>query len=277
MIITTIAGFLEAIPTAQGTDFDVLKPYVSDAETEMMSVLVLGKTLFDHIAALDHTDQLWLLLRNTVANMAYRNAIPFVDLIQTNNGFAVVNSSNQAPASKERVERLIAQCDAMIDRNMDLLIIQIMATPAALGKWEPDALKQFTSCLFVTGIDYAGSTMVKSSRTDFLKAKPVMLNAQDTVLAPAISRAFLDELILKNRTRQWAPLDLPVVSACQQILSMIVAGKIDQAKKRLNQLLADMESMIDSYPTYKTSAEYSLKNSGKYVNKLEDPTFFFAI
>lgn len=277
MIISTIDGFVEAIPTAQGTEFGVLKPYVSDAETEMMSVHILGKTLFDHIAALDHNDQLWLLLRNTIANMAYRNAIPFVDLIQTNNGFAVVSSSNQAPASKERVERLIAQCEAMIDRNMDLLIIQIMATPAALEKWVLDALKQFTSCLFVTGIDYAGSTMAKCSRTDFLKAKTVMLNAQDTVLAPAISRAYLDELILKNRTRQWDVNDLPVVDACKQILSMIVDGKTDPAKKRLNQLLADMESRINSYPTYKTSAEYALKTSGKYTNKLEDPTFFFGV
>lgn len=277
MIISTIDGFIEAIPTAQGTEFGVLKPYVSDAETEIMSVHVLGKALFDHIAALDHTDQLWLLLRNTVANMAYRNAIPFVDLIQTNNGFAVVSSSNQAPASKERVERLIAQCDAMVDRNMDLLIIQIMATPVALGKWEPDALKLFTSCLFITGIDYAGSTMAKCSRTDFLKAKPVMLNAQDTVLAPAISRAYLDELITKNRTREWGAVDLPVVDACKQILAMHVAGKDVSAKKRLDQLLVNMESMIDSFPTYKASAEYALKNSDKYVNKLEDPTFFFGI
>lgn len=277
MIISTIEGFTEAIPTANGTDFDVLKPYVLDAETELRSVQIFGSALFDHIADLDHDNILWILLRNTVANLAYWYAIPFVDLIQTNNGFAVVSSSNQAPASKERVERLMAQCDAMVDRNLDLLIIQIMATPLVLAKWDESALKQFTSCLFVTGADYAGYTMAKSSRTDFLKAKPIMLNAQDTVLAPAISRAYLDELIVKNRTRIWAVADLPVVDACKQVLSMIAAGKIDQAVKRLNQLLANMESLIDSYPTYKGSSEYALKNSVKYVNKLEDHTFFSPI
>ena len=43
-----------------------------------------------------------------VAFDAFRNAVPHLDLILTPNGFGIVNNSNIAPASKERVERLIA-------------------------------------------------------------------------------------------------------------------------------------------------------------------------
>ena len=57
-------------------------------------------------------DEILMKLKVTMARIvafdAFRNAVPHLDLILTPNGFGIVNNSNIAPASKERVERLIA-------------------------------------------------------------------------------------------------------------------------------------------------------------------------
>ena len=131
MIITTLADFIKYIPTAEGTDWKAISPFLESADAEVQMTLT-GTNLYDLIAVLDVDKGLHRLLCNLFCMTAYKNAIPFVDLVQTNNGFAVVNNANQAPASRERVERLILMCEKVIDRTTDLLIIATMTTAAAL-------------------------------------------------------------------------------------------------------------------------------------------------
>ena len=57
-----------------------------------------------------------------VAFDAFRNAVPHLDLILTPNGFGIVNNTNIAPASKERVERLIASLLSNRDDEIEHLI-----------------------------------------------------------------------------------------------------------------------------------------------------------
>ena len=66
----------------------------------------------DELVQSQPSDEILMKLKVTMARIvafdAFRNAIPHLDLILTPNGFGIVNNSSIAPASKERVERLIA-------------------------------------------------------------------------------------------------------------------------------------------------------------------------
>lgn len=58
---------------------------------------------------------------------AFVDAIPSLDLSITSGGMAVINSEGRAPASKERVERLIASLRKEANENVILLQMDLMA------------------------------------------------------------------------------------------------------------------------------------------------------
>ena len=66
------------------------------------------KEIFDDIAERPDNNITKVTMARIVAFDAIRSSIPHLDIILTSNGFGIVNNSNIAPASKERVERLIA-------------------------------------------------------------------------------------------------------------------------------------------------------------------------
>jgi hypothetical protein len=279
MIIDTIEKFVEAVPTASGTEFQAIKPFVYEADADVIASLI-GVDLYNHIEAKSNDDRMNVILRNLIASDAYAKSIPFVDLIQTSNGFAVVNNSNVAPASKERVERLIAQCVRTVDTCTDLLINQVLLDTNARTEWAKfDGFKELTSCFFLTGKDWSTfSGQSNTGRVDFIKVKPSLLAFQKAVLEPAISKVYVDELIGKIRSGTLTTAgDREVVSVCKFLLSTLVNKRIDEARINLDKLVHTIESDIDSFTTYKDSAEYALKNTANYQNKMDDSTFFFGV
>lgn len=279
MIIDTIEKFVEAVPTASGTEYPAIKPFLDEADADVIASLT-GVDLYTHISGKPADNRMKVILRNLIASDAYAKSIPFVDLIQTSNGFAVVNSSNMAPASKERVERLIAQCVRAVDTCTDLLINQVLQDSNARTEWAKfDGFKELTSCFFLTGKDWSTfSGQSNTCRADLIKVKPSLLAFQKAVLEPAISNAYVDELIGKIRTGTLTAVgDCEVVSACKFILSTLVNKRIDEARINLDKLVHTIELDIDSFSAYKGSTEYALKNSANYQNKMDDSTFFFGL
>lgn len=278
MLLTNITDFIKSIPTATGSNWSDLEPFNNSADATIKATLV-GSDLYDYIETLEVGTELRTTLCNLIAFQLYKNAIPFVDLIQTNNGFAVVSNSNQAPASKERVERLIAWCEKAIDLNTDLLIIKLMDNAAALAEWVKfKGFKTLTNCFFYTGIDFAGyANTDNGSRADFLKAKSKLITAQKTELSEALSADYINELIDAQRTNTLSDKDAYVIDCCKLALANYYTDNEDKAKEIINNIIVLIEKDLDSYPTYKASAEYALKIAPKYENKQSDPTFFFGM
>ena len=277
MIITSLEDFLKSIPTARGSEWSALEPFANTADVTIKSLLT-GSDLYTYIDGLAVDSGLKTTLRNLIAFQLYRDAIPFVDLIQTNNGFAVVSSTNFAPASKERVERLTLWCANSIDKTTDLLITQLISDNDALTQWKKSKrFNNLTNCLFLTGIDFAEYTKTDGSRTDFLKAKGQLLAFQKNELSSLISADYLDELITQNRSNTLTEVNSFVVEICKLILVKLLEKDIDEAKKLFNNLGYMFEKKFTDYPTYAASEEYKLKIAPKYENKLEYPTFFFGM
>ena len=276
MIITTIADFIKSIPTATGTKWDAIESFVTSADFEIKTMLI-GSDLYNYIAALTGTTALKTTLQNLIAFTAYSKAIPFVDLIQTPTGFAVVNNTNHAPASKERVERLLKWCDKEIDKNTDLLIMQVVDTAQALTEWKKfKRFNNFTNCLFLTGIDFAGYAKTENgSRADFLKVKGTLLAIQKNDLSEALSANYVAELVTQNRNNTLTEKNLFVVESCKLVMAKYVEKEEHEAEELLTQIVVMMEKTLTDYPAYSASAEYALKNMPTYQNKATDSTFFF--
>jgi hypothetical protein len=279
MLINNLSDFLKSIPTAQGTEWAAIEPFVKAADRHTKSNLT-GVNLYSFIEGItSDTNSLQDELRNIIAYKAYKNAIPFVDLIQTQNGFGVVSNTNIAPASKERVERLIAQCEQQLDTATDMLILQISAVPAALSEWTKfSGFEELTNCIFQTGIDfckYEKSDTLK--RKTFLAAKNELLFFQNSEIAEVISFDFMDELMSQIRSNTLTLPNSKIVRKLKPILGLLVQQKDEEAEKLLRQLANLLDYSLSSFATYANSPEYAMKIAPKYLNKQTDSTFFFGM
>ena len=87
--------------------FDKVKVDIDLAEHWVIETFTSIKT-FGAIQGYVDSNPTKIITAKLIASEALRRAIPSLDLVLTPNGFGVVSNQNVAPASKERVDRLIA-------------------------------------------------------------------------------------------------------------------------------------------------------------------------
>lgn len=278
MLLSTITEFVRFIHTAEGTDFAAISQFLTQAENDL-KLNLFGANLMSAIEALPLQDPVKEQTKMLVAFMAYRDAIPFADIVQTPTGFAVVNNNNQAPASKERVERLIAWCEQVIDRATDQLISQVYANPTLLTEWKKYAgFAEVVNCFFLTGADYAFHVSVHGNkRQRYLQDKGKLIAWQENVLVPVISRALVNQLIEELRNNAFTAGSGNIIHYCKMILARMAEEKKDEAVKLLNAVANILDSNLTTYPAYAQSDEYKLKSGTKYENTADSPAFFFGI
>ena len=109
--------------------FDKIAPHLEVAEawltTTFLSEAVLAKLPHE-----DATNKLLHYARMAVVAEAMLHAVPQLDLVLTPNGLGVVSNTNIAPASKERVERLLLSLEKMRDDTLSILLPLLANTEA---------------------------------------------------------------------------------------------------------------------------------------------------
>lgn len=83
-----------------------------------------GNQVLDEIADEPASDG-WKYLASMIVCDALRRAIPSLDVVLTPNGFGIVSNTNVAPASKERIERLVNQMAAQRDHFINMLLADL--------------------------------------------------------------------------------------------------------------------------------------------------------
>ena len=101
--------------------FDKVKVDIDLAENWVIETFVSTKT-FNTICGYADDKPIKVITAKLIASEALRRAIPSLDLVLTPNGFGVVSNQNIAPASKERVDRLIASLDDYRDECIGNLL-----------------------------------------------------------------------------------------------------------------------------------------------------------
>lgn len=279
MFITNKQDFIKYIPTAnfsvsdEETEFAPVKPFLEEADIWLRNELV-GNDLYNYL--LSTTDvELKDATCRVVACTAYFSCIPFVDLIQTPNGFAVVSNANQAPASKERVAKLLDWLQKRLSELTDNLIILIFTNTDCNTEWKKfEGYERLTECLFMTAASLRQYGKRNALRDHLTELHPVLMAYQDR-MAKMVSSEYMDYLIDTRRNQSLTPEDFKMIKSLQTILGLYLKNELDYAYSLLETLVNTMTGDLDKYPIYKESQAYQLKIADKYKNKKDNPIFVF--
>jgi hypothetical protein len=197
MLIESIETLKELIPTIVGNDIARYRPYLETADA-WLSREITGPPLFGKLTNAGNSDLL-KLSQSVVAYKAYFDAIPFLDLIETETGFGVVNNDKIVPASKERVQALLKQTEQRLSDSCESLIRYLEDHSDYHTDWKASAAFSLISDCYIYSLDefkrYAPFT---GTRLDFVKAKPILLKNQklkiESVISPELSSQIISQL-----------------------------------------------------------------------------------
>ena len=130
--------------------FEKIQSHLEVAE-DWLTANFLSASVLDMIAASDDESTNKLLHHARIAEVAEAmlHAIPQLDLVLTPNGFGIVSNSNVAPASKERVERLLSSLEKMRDDTLQVLLPMLTAEAA----WADTAPCQYFQSVLYPWLD----------------------------------------------------------------------------------------------------------------------------
>lgn len=102
-----------------------------DLAEDWVKTTFTSESTFNTICDYTDSNNIKILCSRLVVADALRRAIPSLDIVLTPNGFGVVNTSNLAPASKPRVDRLVDSMLAHRDDCIAALLPELVGT----SKW----------------------------------------------------------------------------------------------------------------------------------------------
>lgn len=106
--------------------FDKIAPQLALSEQWLTSTFLSEKVR----DALTDDDAIMPYARMAIAADAMLHVVPQLDLVLTSNGFGIVSTSAIAPASKERIERLLAALEKQRDDALAVLLPLLAANAA---------------------------------------------------------------------------------------------------------------------------------------------------
>ena len=103
--------------------FDKIAPHLEVAEAWLTTTFLSEAVLTELLSVSENANNKLLhYARMAMVAEAMLHAVPQLDLVLTPNGFGVVSNTNIAPASKERVERLLLSLEKMRDDTLAVLL-----------------------------------------------------------------------------------------------------------------------------------------------------------
>lgn len=102
-----------------------------DLAEDWVKTTFTSESTFNTICGYTDSNNIKILCSRLVVADALRRAIPSLDIVLTPNGFGVVNTSNLAPASKPRVDRLVGSMLAHRDDCIAALLPELVGA----SKW----------------------------------------------------------------------------------------------------------------------------------------------
>ena len=112
--ITSVETIPNILATVEGEPslYEKLTPFLETAEFWIETNFAPHQIISDQVTISGEPRN---LIKQLVTYHAFFIAIPSLDLVLTPNGFGIVNNSNIAPASKERMERLMTPVEKQRD------------------------------------------------------------------------------------------------------------------------------------------------------------------
>lgn len=168
-----------------------------DLAEDWVRTTFTSETTFNTICGYTDSNPLKVLTSRLVVADALRRAIPSLDIVLSPNGFAVVNTSNLAPASKPRVDRLIG---SMLSHRDDCIAALLPGLVGA-SKWLTSSQADFFGATLFPDLRIVdavgGATGSKWDR--YLELRPQVIDLEASLaeewLSPELMSALRSETL----------------------------------------------------------------------------------
>ena len=250
--------------------FDKVKVDIDIAENLVTETFVSTKTL-NTICGYAEDNPIRIITAKLIASEALRRAIPSLDLVLTPNGFGVVSNQNVAPASKERVDRLIG---SLADYR-DECIANLLPALVGASQWLTSSQASFFGeTLFP---DLAITEQVKGTGSKwerYLSLRPKILDIEASLaeefFSPELMARLRNEVLRKTHTADLAH----VINAIRgQVVDLLNGGSIRM--RDMIDVVNHIRCNPDLYPEWHDSETAKLYAPPIFKNKKEAKGYFF--
>ena len=172
-----IPNLLHEAP-GERTLYDKLQPWLEDNEAWLRE---------NFLGEIEIPAALSGLVERILVNRAFSEAVPSLDLSLTPAGFSVISTDGRAPASKERVERLIATLTSTVESGLRQLIFSLYG----VEEWRNSDIGQWWLATFIPNLNevqrYRGQTdMLTAYRTMRSHALRFEQEVEEQYLGPVL-------------------------------------------------------------------------------------------
>ncbi len=246
--------------------FDRIEAYVEQGEKLVMTIM---GSCYDSLV--DDTPIGRLCLRVACLE-AFALAIPHLDLVLTENGFGVVSNQNVAPASMDRVNRLLKQVKDDRDDAVDDLIDALRSD----ADWaSSEALKHFSSLVWNAHRQLPLLGFMDGHRSKLNELRP-KINAAEEILMQNISDSQFYALCSAIRLHNEDNMQRQAIHKALVFIGAHLAGDMRQARFHMAKLVEFLEDHLDSFESYAVSSAHQANTFTHYENKKDDPCYFFG-
>lgn len=227
---------------------------------------------FNTICGYTDSNNIKRLCSRLVVADALRRAIPSLDIVLTPNGFAVVNTSNLAPASKPRVDRLVG---SMLSHRDDC-IAALLPELVGASKWLTSSQADFFGATLFPDlgiVDAVGS--IQGSRWEkYLELRPQVIDLEASLAEEWLSPELLSALRSQNlRGDLTEKRNVIVRQVKAQILGYLKSGSFNS--RRLADIVNRIRENKDDFPEWHRSETAKLFAPPVFRNEKKAKGYWF--
>lgn len=251
--------------------FDKIARWLDTAGQWLSDNITSAPTL-NRIAEYSDGHPLLRACRAAVAHRALADAIPSLDLVQTVNGFAVVSNQNLAPASRDRVDRLIAahrsQCDSAISAIIPLL------ADAHAWRGSPQC-EFFRTTLFPTPAHIRPLASGAASWDKYRELHPAIANAEAALAARYISHGLMQRL--RDAALGLNPISTLEARLCEALRGHVADIVCDRPLRdeALRDIVEYIRNRPDTFPEWHRSETARLFSPPVFRNRKDAKGYWF--
>lgn len=247
-----------------------------DLAEDWVRTTFTSETTFNTICSYTDSNLLKVLTARLVVTDALRRAIPSLDIVLTPNGFGVVNTSNLAPASKPRIDRLVG---SMLAHRDDCIAALLPELPGA-SKWLASAQADFFGATLFPDLSLTDQIPIPNAQLPrsrwerYLELRSQILNLEASLAEEWFSPELMDVLRRRNLAHTLADTDRRAVTDIQaHILGYLRTGTFNT--RRLADTLTYIRRLPEHFPEWHNSATAQLFSPPIFQNKKKSPGYFF--
>lgn len=210
---------------------------------------------------------------------AFRCALPHLDVILTPNGFGIVSNTNIAPASKERISRLL---DSLLE-NRDASIAQLLSHLCKLPQWlSTEQAEFFRATMFPNTVLANRFQRIAEGRWEqYNTLRLSLLPIEEHIATQYISEPLMATLRAQVQSGQFSTekhkhicrvLQAVEVECLKDTTSTTLSS---QVHRTLTQLVELIRSNPEDFPEWHESTTAQLYAPPIFENKKESKGFWF--